>query len=66
MKNTEKLKSIPVVMMSADDTADVIANCMNAGACDYLVKPLRVPMLKEVAKHVNKKEKDTNTSSAFN
>ena len=53
-------------MMSADDTADVIANCMNAGACDYLVKPLRVPMLKEVAKHVNKKEKDTNTSSAFN
>lgn len=35
----------PIVLMSARDTEDVILEGLRAGASDFLVKPLRVPIL---------------------
>lgn len=35
----------PIVLMSARDTEDVVLDGLRAGASDFLVKPLRVPIL---------------------
>jgi len=37
--------SIPVIIVSANDSQDEILNCLNAGANDYLIKPIKEPIL---------------------
>lgn len=39
MKNDERLRDIPVVMISAVDDASSVAQCIELGADDYLPKP---------------------------
>lgn len=40
-------------MMSAEGERDIVSACLNKGAKDYLVKPLRITMVKGIANHVN-------------
>jgi len=37
--------SIPVIIVSANDSQEEILQCLNAGANDYLVKPIKEPIL---------------------
>ena len=42
MKEDESLQSIPIVVMSANESNDIISNCLKMGAENYLVKPLKL------------------------
>lgn len=46
MQENDRLKDIPVIMMSADNEKDCVAACLSKGAKDYLVKPLRLNTVK--------------------
>lgn len=46
MKSDERLRDIPVIMISALDATDVVVRCIQAGAEDYLPKPFNPVMLK--------------------
>lgn len=41
MQQDDSVKSIPVVMLTADDKSDTIINAIEAGAIDYLTKPVK-------------------------
>jgi len=45
MQSTEKLKDIPVIMMSADGEMESVSTCLTNGAKDYLIKPIRIQVL---------------------
>ena len=42
MQEDPRLSQIPVVVMSGNDSQDVIADCLRMGAVNYLVKPVRI------------------------
>lgn len=42
MQEDERLREIPVVIMSSDNQQDLIANCLKMGAKDFIVKPIRI------------------------
>jgi class 3 adenylate cyclase len=46
MKSSERLRDIPVIMISALNEMDVVVRCIEAGAEDYLPKPFNPVMLK--------------------
>ena len=45
MKNDERLRPIPVIMISALDEIDAVVQCVKAGADDYLPKPFNRVLL---------------------
>ncbi|MFQ6620866.1 hypothetical protein Gotur_002533, partial [Gossypium turneri] len=49
---------LPVIMMSADDGKDVVMKGVTHGACDYLIKPVRIEALKNIWQHVVRKRKN--------
>lgn len=46
MREDERLRDITVLMVSAHDTLDMAARCIELGAEDYLGKPVLMPMLR--------------------
>jgi signal transduction histidine kinase len=46
IKEDDVHKAIPVVMMSSDSDIELVVRCIEAGAEDYLVKPLNQTLLK--------------------
>ncbi|KAL4385203.1 hypothetical protein GQ457_15G011750 [Hibiscus cannabinus] len=48
----EICKSIPVIMMSSQDSISTVYQCMLRGAADYLVKPIRRNELRNLWQHV--------------
>jgi DNA-binding NtrC family response regulator len=48
--------SIPVVMLTADDTADTAVKAMKLGAADYLTKPFNTDEVKIVIKNIIEKQ----------
>ncbi|XP_055811279.1 two-component response regulator ARR1-like isoform X1 [Solanum dulcamara] len=48
---------LPVIMMSADDSKDAVMKGITHGACDYLIKPVRIEALKNIWQHVIRKKK---------
>ncbi|KAA8527406.1 hypothetical protein F0562_034879 [Nyssa sinensis] len=48
---------LPVIMMSADDSKNVVMKGVTHGACDYLIKPVRIEALKNIWQHVVRKRK---------
>ncbi|KAJ8528784.1 hypothetical protein K7X08_030428 [Anisodus acutangulus] len=48
---------LPVIMMSADDSKDVVMRGVTHGAYDYLIKPVRIEALKNIWQHVVRKKK---------
>ncbi|KAK4273831.1 hypothetical protein QN277_017151 [Acacia crassicarpa] len=51
----EICKSIPVIMMSSQDSISTVYKCMLKGAADYLVKPIRKNELRNLWQHVWRK-----------
>lgn len=49
---------LPVIMMSADDSRSVVMKGVTHGACDYLIKPIRIEALKNIWQHVVRKKKN--------
>nr|XP_010905671.1 two-component response regulator ARR1 [Elaeis guineensis] len=49
---------LPVIMMSADDGKDVVMKGVTHGACDYLIKPVRMEALKNIWQHVVRKRRN--------
>ncbi|CAL0325408.1 unnamed protein product [Lupinus luteus] len=49
---------LPVIMMSADDSKNVVMKGVTHGACDYLIKPVRIDSLKNIWQHVVRKKKN--------
>ncbi|KAJ8766847.1 hypothetical protein K2173_009137 [Erythroxylum novogranatense] len=49
---------LPVIMMSADDGKNVVMKGVTHGACDYLIKPVRIEALKNIWQHVIRKKKN--------
>ena len=45
-------RKVPFIMMSARDDADTVMKCLQGGAADYLVKPIRKNELKNLWTHV--------------
>nr|XP_043607126.1 two-component response regulator ARR1-like [Erigeron canadensis]XP_043607128.1 two-component response regulator ARR1-like [Erigeron canadensis] len=48
---------LPVIMMSADDSQSVVMKGVTHGACDYLIKPVRIQALRNIWQHVVRKKK---------
>lgn len=44
--------------MSADDGKDVVMKGVTHGACDYLIKPVRIEALKNIWQHVVRKRRN--------
>ena len=43
LKETPRLRSIPVAMLTAQRTSETVLQCIRSGAADYFVKPLDFP-----------------------
>lgn len=46
LRREGRLASIPVIMVSAHDTLDIVVRCIELGAEDYLIKPIQMQMLR--------------------
>ncbi|CAN6177538.1 unnamed protein product [Urochloa humidicola] len=59
---------IPVIMLSANDETETVMKGINHGACDYLVKPVRLEQLRGIWTHVvrNSKTDPRNSMSGGN
>ncbi|CAD8155178.1 unnamed protein product [Paramecium octaurelia] len=62
IKAIDKLKDVPVIMMSGDDETETVAACLNAGAEDYMVKPVNFKKLQGLQTFVKKKPKQRNNN----
>ncbi|XP_072992130.1 two-component response regulator ORR21-like [Typha latifolia] len=51
---------LPVIMMSADTRTNVVMKGIKHGACDYLIKPVRMEELKNIWQHVVRKKWNDN------
>jgi EAL domain-containing protein (putative c-di-GMP-specific phosphodiesterase class I)/DNA-binding response OmpR family regulator len=46
LRQEGRLSELPVLMVSAHDSLEIAARCIELGAEDYLTKPIQVPMLR--------------------
>ena len=53
-----RLAVIFPAVMSADDGKNVVMKGVTHGACDYLIKPVRIEALKNIWQHVVRKKKN--------
>uniref|UniRef100_A0A0C9RI59 TSA: Wollemia nobilis Ref_Wollemi_Transcript_18815_3529 transcribed RNA sequence n=1 Tax=Wollemia nobilis TaxID=56998 RepID=A0A0C9RI59_9CONI len=51
---------LPVIMMSANGETSTVMRGITHGACDYLLKPVRIEELKNIWQHVVRKKKTDN------
>jgi DNA-binding response OmpR family regulator len=56
------MREIPVVIMSANESNEIIANCLKMGAKDYLVKPIRISECRALVSKMKKARDNSNTS----
>ena len=56
IQGDERLREIPVVMMSSTEGAEFIGACIKKGARDYIVKPLRVNVVKGLRQYITNKK----------
>ncbi len=58
IKNDERFRNIPVIMISALDEEESVKRCLDLGAVNFLLKPFDPVQLKELAhKHLTHKDK---------
>ena len=50
---SEKFQHVPVVIMSTDFHEDIVFEALEAGATDFLVKPIRKEKLETLWKHAS-------------
>ncbi|KAG8074107.1 hypothetical protein GUJ93_ZPchr0006g43114 [Zizania palustris] len=56
---------LPVIMMSADSRTDIVMKGIKHGACDYLIKPVRMEELKNIWQHVVRKKFNENKEHEY-
>ena len=39
VKASDFFKSIPIIVLSGEESSEIIVNCLNAGADDFVIKP---------------------------
>ena len=66
MKQTPKLKEIPIVMMSADGESGVVAQFLQNGAQHYLIKPINAQIAKSLVKYIKLTKKISSATSSLN
>ena len=54
MKNMVKSQNIPVIMMSTEDEVKDMWHCIEKGAADYMVKPIRSHNIRGLGKYIKK------------
>lgn len=59
-------KSIPVIMMSSQDSVSTVYKCMLRGAADYLVKPIRINELRNLWQHVWRRQTQSAATAGIN
>lgn len=52
MRNDQRLNQIPVIVMSAKDDKQITADCLQAGAKSFIVKPLRIQECKALVSYI--------------
>jgi CheY-like chemotaxis protein len=52
MRNKPKFKDIPVIMMSTEEEVKNLSYCIEKGAADYMVKPIRVHNIRVLDKYI--------------
>jgi CheY-like chemotaxis protein len=52
MRDRPKFQNIPVVMMCTEDDVKNLSYCLEKGAADYMVKPIRVPHIRALDKYI--------------
>ncbi|KAJ4762667.1 two-component response regulator [Rhynchospora pubera] len=57
---------LPVIMMSADARTNIVMKGIKHGACDYLIKPVRMEELKNIWQHVVRKKWSDNNRDLEN
>jgi NIMA (never in mitosis gene a)-related kinase len=57
IRTIDRLRDIPVFMMSSDGENEIVAACLGDGAKDYLVKPVGYQHLKGLKEKVLSYEK---------
>lgn len=61
IRSEDTLRSVPVVMMSSFDNGDVVYECVEGGAEEYLVKPVTHKEVRHIWQHVLKKRSAATT-----
>ena len=61
----QKLKKIPVVMMSSTEEPGFIGACIKLGAKDYIPKPIRVNTVRSLRQYLNSENMDTRTNKGL-
>ena len=56
MSQNERMKKVPVIVMSGNDSQEVIASCLQKGAKDFVVKPLRIQECRALVNHMKPAE----------
>ena len=59
VRNNSAYQELPVVMMSSNEHADVVLNCIRLGAEDYLLKPVTKKAVKHMWAHVWRRKQRT-------
>ncbi|KAI5405387.1 two-component response regulator-like APRR9 isoform X1 [Lathyrus oleraceus] len=59
-------KTIPVIMMSSQDSVSTVYKCMLRGAADYLVKPIRINELRNLWQHVWRRQSQSTATAGIN
>jgi PleD family two-component response regulator len=54
MQEDDRLREIPVVIMSANNDNTIVSNCLKMGAKDYIVKPIRKLQCQALIKNMKK------------
>ncbi len=65
IQSEDTLRSVPVVMMSSFDNGDIVYECVEGGAEEYLVKPLTHKEVRHIWQHVLKKRSVATTVPQF-
>jgi CheY-like chemotaxis protein len=64
MRNKPKFQDIPVIMMSTEEEVKNLSYCIEKGAADYMVKPIRVHNIRVLDKYIKQgAEKYNHTES---
>jgi len=61
MQSNDNLKDIPVIMMSAGGAQgeqEIVSQCLRSGAKNYLIKPIRIQSVKNLASHIDPSKKN--------
>lgn len=56
VKDSPELSRIPIIVMSANDDNEIIARCLNLGAIDYLIKPIRMQECRNLSLKLKQRE----------